>query len=145
MWLRRLQEAPIPSVLHRLEYLFTFTEILFQISCRFFARYDVYNPNNKVNTNVYKSYSGNTSNYNDNSFHTTYNQNIATPTVTYTTTGDQTYKQNFITAGLDWKPTNRVHFMPNVWYNSYKSQIADNKDYDLVFQAYFLLLFRKEL
>jgi hypothetical protein len=110
---------------------------------RFFARYDVYNPNNKVNTNVYKSYSGNTSNYNDNSFHTVYNQNLATPTVTYTTTGDQTYKQNFITAGLDFKPTNRVHFMPNVWYNSYKSQIADNKDYDLVFRLTFFFSFGK--
>jgi hypothetical protein len=110
---------------------------------RFFARYDMYNPNNKVNTNVYKSYSGNTSNYNDNSFHTVYNQNLATPTVTYTTTGDQTYKQNFITAGLDFKPTNRVHFMPNVWYNSYKSQIADNKDYDLVFRLTFFFSFGK--
>jgi hypothetical protein len=110
---------------------------------RFFARYDMYNPNNKVNTTVYKSNSGNTSNYNDNSFHTAYNQNLATPTVTYTTTGDQTYKQNFITAGLDFKPTNRVHFMPNVWYNSYKSQIADNKDYDLVFRLTFFFSFGK--
>jgi hypothetical protein len=110
---------------------------------RFFARYDMYNPNNKVNTSVYKSYSGNTSNYNDNSFHTVYNNNIATPTVTYTTTGDQTYKQNFITAGLDWKPTNRVHFMPNVWYNSYSSQIASNKDYDLVLRLTFFFSFGK--
>jgi hypothetical protein len=110
---------------------------------RFFARYDMYNPNNKVNSAVYKSYSGNTGNYNDNSFHTVYNNNLATPTVTYTTTGDQTYKQNFITAGLDWKPTNRVHFMPNVWYNSYSSQIASNKDYDLVLRLTFFFSFGK--
>ncbi len=91
---------------------------------RFFIRYDMYNPNNKVNNAVYKSYTGNTSNYNDNSFHTVYNNNAATPSVTYTTTGDQTYKQNFFTAGLDFKPAPRVHFMPNVWVNSYKSQIS---------------------
>ena len=110
---------------------------------RFFARYDLYDPNNKVNQSVYKSYSGNTSNYNDNSFHTVYNNSIATPTVTYTATGDQTYKQNFITAGLDWKPTNRVHFMPNVWYEHYSSQIVDNKDYDLVLRLTFFFSFGK--
>jgi len=110
---------------------------------RFFARYDAYNPNNKVNTSVFKSYSGNTSNYNDNSFHTVYNYAPATPTVTYTTTGDQTYKQQFMTAGLDWIPTPRVHFMPNVWYNSYSSQIASNKDHDLVFRLTFFFSFGK--
>ncbi len=91
---------------------------------RFFIRYDMFNPNNKVDANTYKSYTGNTSNYNDNSFHTTYNYNAATPSVTYTTTGDQTYKQTFFTTGLDWKPAPRVHFMPNVWVNTYKSQIS---------------------
>ena len=96
-----------------------------------------------MNQSVYKSYSGNTSNYNDNSFHTTYNQNLATPTVTYVTTGDQTYKQNFITAGLDYKPSNRVHFMPNVWYEHYSSQIASNKDYDLVLRLTFFFSFGK--
>ena len=110
---------------------------------RFFARYDIYNPNNKVNTSVATKYAANTSNYNDNSFHTVYNGGLATPTVTYTTTGDQTYKQNFITAGLDFKPTDRVHFMPNVWYNSYKSQLVDNKDHDLVFRLTFFFAFGK--
>jgi hypothetical protein len=110
---------------------------------RFFARYDMYNPNNKVNQSVYKSYSGNTSNYNDNSYHTVYNADAATPTVTYTTTGDQTYKQNFITAGIDFKAADRVHFMPNVWYNSYSSQIASNKDHDLVFRLTFFFAFGK--
>ncbi len=66
-------------------------------------------------------------------------------TVTYASTGDQTYKQQFITAGLDWKPINRVHFMPNVWYNSYSSQIASNKDHDLVWRLTFFFAFRKEL
>ncbi len=110
---------------------------------RFFARYDVYNPNNKINGNVYSKYTGNTSNYSENSFHTVYNNNAATPTVTYTTTGDQSYKQNFITAGLDFKPTNRVHFMPNVWYNSYASQTVSNKDHDLVWRLTFFFSFGK--
>jgi hypothetical protein len=110
---------------------------------RFFARFDAYNPNNKVNTAIYKSYTGNTANYNDNSYRTFYNYAPATPTVTYFTTGDQTYKQQFITAGLDFKPSNRVHFMPNVWYNSYSSQIASNKDHDLVFRLTFFFSFGK--
>ena len=110
---------------------------------RFFVRYDMYNPNNKIDNAVYKGYAGNTSNYNDNSFHTTYNTNAATPSVTYTTTGDQSYKQEFFTAGLDFKPTNRVHFMPNVWYNSYASQVATNKDHDLVWRLTFFFSFGK--
>jgi hypothetical protein len=110
---------------------------------RFFARYDMYNPNNKVNTGTYASYTGNTGNYNDNSFHTVYNKTAAQPTVTYTATGDQTYKQQFVTAGLDYKPTNRIHFMPNVWWNSYSSQIASNKDHDLVWRLTFFFAFGK--
>ena len=88
-------------------------------------------------------YAGNTGNYNDNSFHTVYNNDAATPSVTYTTTGDQTYKQQFFTAGLDFKPTNRVHFMPNVWYNSYASQLVGNKDHDLVLRLTFFFAFGK--
>jgi hypothetical protein len=119
---------------------------------RFFIRYDMYNPNNQVNNNVYKSYSGNTSNYNDNSFHTVYNNNLVTPTVTYTTTGDQSYKQQFFTAGLDFKPSSRIHFMPNVWYNGYTSQVLTPtnsngpqyaKDHDLVLRLTFFFAFGK--
>jgi hypothetical protein len=111
---------------------------------RFFVRYDMFNPTNQVNTNVYSKYAGNTANYNDNSFHTVYGGTSGTgQTVTYTTTGDQTYKQEFFTAGLDFKPTNRVHFMPNVWYNSYSSQIASNKDHDLVWRLTFFFSFGK--
>ena len=111
---------------------------------RFFARYDMYNPNNKVNQSVYNKYTGNTGNYNDNSFTTTYGVNAGGQnTVTYASTGDQTYKQQFITAGLDWKPVNRVHFMPNIWYNSYSSQTASNKDHDLVWRITFFFAFGK--
>jgi len=110
---------------------------------RFFARFDMYNPINKVNTSVYNKYVANTGNYSDNSFHTVYNYTAAQPTVTYTATGDQTYKQQFMTLGLDYKPTNRIHFMPNVWWNSYSSQIASNKDHDLVWRLTFFFAFGK--
>jgi hypothetical protein len=116
---------------------------LVQNKLRFFIRYDIYNPNNKVNTSVATKYAGNTGNYNDNSFHTTYNYNATTPSVTYTTTGDQTYEQQFFTAGLDWKAANRVHFMPNIWLNTYSSQIASNKDHDLVLRLTFFFAFGK--
>ncbi len=33
--------------------------------------------------------------------------------------------------------------MPNVWYNSYSSQIASNKDHDLVFRLTFFFAFGK--
>jgi hypothetical protein len=36
---------------------------------RFFARYDMYKPFNKVDNNTYSKYVGNTGNYNDNSYH----------------------------------------------------------------------------
>jgi hypothetical protein len=110
---------------------------------RFFLRYDMYNPNPQVNTAVATKYSGNTANYNDNSYRTFYNYNLVTPTVTYITTGDQTYKQQFFTGGLDWKASNRVHFMPNVWLNTYSSQIASNKDHDLVLRLTFFFSFGK--
>ncbi len=120
---------------------------------RFFARYDFYNPNNKVNAAVYSKYSGNTGNYNDNSFTTTYGINAGGQnTVTYTATGDQTYKQQFVTAGLDWIPMPRIHFMPNIWYNSYKSQILTPTtnngpqyatDHDLVLRLTFFFAFGK--
>jgi hypothetical protein len=104
----------------------------------------MYNPNNKVNTAVATKYTGNTSNYNDNSFHTVYNteelgEYYRYPSVTYTTTGDQTLQTAVFTAGLDFKASNRVHFMPNVWLNTYASQIASNKDKDVVLRLTFFL------
>jgi hypothetical protein len=34
------------------------------------------------------------------------------------------YKENFITFGLDYMPIENIHFMPNVWINSYKTKSA---------------------
>ncbi|HXC07200.1 MAG TPA: hypothetical protein VNZ86_20710, partial [Bacteroidia bacterium] len=57
--------------------------------------------------------------------------------------------------GLDWTPDKRIHIMPNVWVNSYNSDMstasADGlgklygsrvvKDYDLVYRLTFYFLF----
>jgi hypothetical protein len=100
---------------------------------RFFARYDMFNPNNKVDNNTYTKYAQTTGNFNDNSY------SLGT-----TATGDETYKQNFITAGLDFTPAKNVHFMPNIWYNHYATQLATaNSDYDLVYRMSFYFIFGK--
>jgi hypothetical protein len=100
---------------------------------RFFARYDMFNPNNKVDNNTYSKYAQTTGNYNDNSY-----------TGGTTATGDQTYKQAFITAGLDFTPAKNVHFMPNIWYNHYNTQLATaNGDYDMVLRMTFYFIFGK--
>ncbi|MGI8951276.1 MAG: hypothetical protein ACR2FN_06790 [Chitinophagaceae bacterium] len=89
---------------------------------RFFARYDTYNPNNKIDNNTYIAYKGNTSSYND-----------------------PVTKEQFITAGLDFMPAKNVHFMPNVWYNKYINQGPSPKynSYDLVYRATFYFVFGK--
>ncbi|HEY4149670.1 MAG TPA: hypothetical protein VGM41_12110 [Chitinophagaceae bacterium] len=104
---------------------------------RFFARVDLYNPMTKIDNSKYNLYKGNTGNYNDNSW-----TGVAGGATT--ATNDETYKQTFMTAGLDFHPAKNVHFMPNVWYNGYKSQIGNNvKDHDLVFRLTFFFAFGK--
>ncbi|MES1160162.1 MAG: hypothetical protein ABUM51_05370, partial [Bacteroidota bacterium] len=99
---------------------------------RFFARTDLFNPNNKVNNSLYSKYVQTTGNYNDNS----YEGAVAT--------GDETYKQTFVTAGLDFTPVKNVHFMPNIWYNHYNTQLAvKNGDYDMVYRMTFYFVFGK--
>ena len=119
---------------------------------RFFARYDHYIPTNQVNNDVYKKYVLNTGNYNDNSY-----SSVATSSTAAVATGDQTYKQNFITLGLDWMPTKNVHIMPNIWYNHYSTQLSDDLnntingdlaskakgDYDLVYRVTVYYVFGK--
>ena len=104
---------------------------------RFFARLDTYNPMNIIDNNTYNKYTGNTGNYNDNSY-----QKAANGTLT--ATGDQTYKQTFVTAGLDFTPVKGVHFMPNIWYNHHNTQLpGGNADYDLVYRLTFYFVFGK--
>jgi hypothetical protein len=89
---------------------------------RFFARYDSYNPDNKIDNAVYTSYKGNTSNYND-----------------------PVTKETFITAGLDYTPAKNVHFMPNIWYNRYKNEgrVPLYNSYDLAYRVTFYYVFGK--
>lgn len=89
---------------------------------RFFARFDAFNPDNKINNNTYASYKGNTSNYND-----------------------PVTKEEFITAGLDYMPAKNVHFMPNVWYNKYTNQGPQSvyNSYDLVYRITCYYVFGK--
>jgi hypothetical protein len=105
---------------------------------RFFARYDMFNPNSKVDNSKYSKYGQTTGNYNDNSY---------SPTLVagaLTATGDETYKQSFITGGLDFTPAKNVHFMPNIWYNHYNTQLATkNGDYDMVYRMTFYYVFGK--
>ncbi len=101
---------------------------------RFFARVDLYNPMNNIDNSVFNKYVGNTGNYNDNSY-------TGSPA---TATGDQTYKQTFITAGLDFTPVKNVHFMPNIWYEKYATQLPTaNTDHDLVYRMTFYYIFGK--
>ena len=111
---------------------------------RFFARYDHFTPTNKINNDVYNKYVLNTGNYNDNSY-----SSVASSSAAAVATGDQTYKQDFITLGLDFMPAKNVHIMPNIWYNHYSTQLSDNLnnavngdlaskakgDYDLVYRV----------
>jgi len=114
---------------------------------RFFVRYDIYNPMKQINNNIYNKYVGNTSNYNDNSYTMTYSASTGAPTAA-TATGDESYKQNFFTAGLDWHPAKNVHIMPNIWAETYKSQLATAvgkaaKDHDTVLRLTFFYAFGK--
>lgn len=86
---------------------------------RFFARYDNYNPDTKYDDSFSK-YTGLSGNYEPNN------------------------KEDFITAGLDYTPVKNVHFMPNIWYNNYKTQQPQkNTDYDLAYRLTFYFVFGK--
>ena len=69
----------------------------------FFARFDNYDPTGNlssiVNDKNTLSYSANTSQY------------------------DPTNKEMFVTYGIDFTPTKKVHIMPNVWLNTYKTGV----------------------
>jgi len=91
-----------------------------------FARFDTYNPDDKIDNTKYNKYVGNTTSYTD-----------------------AGTKESFFTVGLDYTPIKNIHFMPNVWYNNYKNQsnpaatAALKKDHDLVYRATFYYVFGK--
>ena len=70
----------------------------------FFARFDNFDPtgdlSSVVNNNNTKSYTATTAPY------------------------DPTTKQQFVLAGFDDTPIKNVHFMPNVWVNTYTSSLS---------------------
>jgi len=119
---------------------------------RFFARYDRYTPTNIIDNGKYKKYVLNTSNYSDDSYFS-----VASSKAAAVATGDQTYKQTFITLGLDFMPAKNIHIMPNIWYNHYSTQLSDDLnnstngefagnakgDYDLVYRVTFYFTFGK--
>ena len=113
---------------------------------RFFARWDGYNPNHKVDNSKYTGYAGISSpnGYNSVGYKLAYNNTGAVSGITATTT-DPTSKENFISAGLDFTPAKNVHFMPNIWYTHYASQLASGKqgDYDIVYRMTFYFVFGK--
>lgn len=116
---------------------------------RFFARWDGYNPNTKVDNNKYSGYAGikSPSGYMTPGYKLTFDPSTGTPNGATATT-DPTSKEMFITAGLDFTPAKNVHFMPNIWYNHYKSQLnnqtgSSNGDYDMVYRMTFYFIFGK--
>ncbi len=70
----------------------------------FFARYDNYDPTGNLGAIVgdknTASYSATVSNY------------------------EPTTKEGFLTYGIDFQPIKNVHIMPNVWMNTYKSDLS---------------------
>jgi len=92
---------------------------------RFFARYDNTKPNSKVDNGTYSKYTNAMGNY------------------------DYNNKEQFITAGLDFTPVKNVHFMPNIWMNTYKSElnVPDGSklksDNDVVYRLTFYFVFGK--
>jgi len=76
----------------------------------FFVRYDNYDPSGNLNTIV--------SDANIKSY------------ITTTTAYDPTTKEQFLVAGLDYTPKKNVHFMPNIWINTYSSTLSQNATND---------------
>ncbi|MGN6247397.1 MAG: hypothetical protein ACTHNG_03515 [Ginsengibacter sp.] len=85
---------------------FYVTQTITPDKLRFFARYDIFNPDTKYDSQK-----------------------------TYATGYDPT-KESFATLGLDIIPFKNIHIMPNLWYNHYASKIPGatgnlKGDYDL--------------
>lgn len=60
--------------------------------------------------------------------------------------GGSTFKENFMTAGLDWSPTNdkKVHFMPNIWFYQINNAIGSDalkSDNYMLYRLTFLYAF----
>ena len=97
---------------------FFITQQLKKDRLNFFARFDLYDPDSKFNSN--KKYIG------------SYNSN----------------KESFATIGLDFIPYKNVHIMPNIWYDQFHSKLPGatgnlKNDYDLEGRITLYFLFNK--
>jgi hypothetical protein len=97
---------------------FFLTQQLTKDKLNFFARFDVYNPDSKFNSN--------------NKYFGSYNSN----------------KESFATIGLDFVPYKNVHIMPNIWFDRFHSKMPDatgklKNDYDLEGRITLYFLFNK--
>lgn len=58
----------------------------------------------------------------------------------------QHYDEQFFVAGLDWSPHKNVHFMPNIWINSYTAKgegsVLVDRDADVVPRLTFMFSYR---
>ena len=110
---------------------------IIQNKLNIFARYDLYTPDNEYSNTANETF-------------TSAMTNIASIGNTYnkvpSTVAGNTYKEKFVTAGLDWSPTSdkRVHFMPNIWYygidNGFGSDEKKSDSY-MVYRLTFLCAF----
>jgi hypothetical protein len=94
---------------------------------RVFVRYDLYNPNTKYDNATYGKYAA---------------------LYTVSTSYEPNNKERFVSFGLDFSPTNNIHFIPNIWYDKYIGQGANltgsaAHDYDLVYRLTFYFTFGK--
>jgi hypothetical protein len=72
------------------------------------------------------------------------------PNTNYTSTlklGSANYNESFFTAGFDYTPFKNVHFMPNIWMDSYSSlkkgaTSLAKSDYDLTARLTFFYIFK---
>jgi hypothetical protein len=102
---------------------------IIQNKLNFFARFDMYNPDTKYQ------------------FVTTGSPAKVSETYTSLLVPTNTYKENFLTAGLDWTPTadKKVHIEPNVWYdaisNAFGSDNLKADDYFL-YRVTFYYIFK---
>lgn len=68
------------------------------------------------------------------------------PTVYNRPTMFQHYDEQFIVAGLDWSPHKNVHFMPNIWINSYSAKgegsLLVDRDADIVPRLTFMFSYK---
>jgi hypothetical protein len=94
---------------------------------RVFARYDWYDPNTKYDNAYYSKYSA---------------------LYGVATSYEPNNKETFLSAGLDYSPVPNVHFIPNIWYDSYAGKQSGLSgraahDHDLVFRLTFFFTFGK--